>query len=167
MAWRHPLLAASRQVASNPAKDLGTPHRTKATRYLLLGLGHTDVVFSQIVRERHIIDIHNSEGFIFKIPWPLQQISGFRFLDPAAFAPFFLSRMGSGHSISACLSKSRYCLRYFWDSLSFRAPPASVTVRLIVSSSPFICPAHVWPSCSQALSNSHRWWALQRAWVQS
>jgi len=50
--------------------------------------------------------------------------------------------MGSGHSISACLSRSRYFWWYLCDPLSSKAPPASITLRLIVSSNPFICLAH-------------------------
>ena len=70
---------------------------------------------------------------------------------------------GGVHSVSASARRSRYCLRYNSEEGGSRQPPAFSTAVLISRRSVIICFAHCCPSCSQALVNSRRWWALHRA----
>ena len=47
------MFSAGREIAPDPAEDLGPFERPKAARDFLLDLGHADVVFALIVGEWH------------------------------------------------------------------------------------------------------------------
>ena len=83
-----------------------------------------------------------------------------RFLafDLAIFPGFrwYVFFFGSGHSMSASVSTSRYRCRNSSASGGSREPPASSTARLISRRRSLICLAHFCPSCSAALSSSRR-----------
>jgi hypothetical protein len=83
------LLATGRQITADSTEYFGPLNGSKAAGYLLLNLGHPNIVFAQIIRKRDLFIFHESEDIILKISQPLQQIAGLRFFDPASFA-FFL-----------------------------------------------------------------------------
>ena len=64
---RHALLAASGQVTTNPAEDLGAIHRPEATRDLLLHLGHAQIVFTLVIDEGYALHFHEAQGILLEV----------------------------------------------------------------------------------------------------
>ena len=83
------VLFASRQVASDSAKNPGAFKTPKASRDLLLDFRHADIVLTLIIGERYLFVSHESKCFGFEIPKTLEQVSGFCLEGATAFSGLF------------------------------------------------------------------------------
>jgi len=69
------MFSAGREIAPDPAEDLGPFERPKAARYFLLDLGHADVVFALIVGEWHERVGQESQSLAFELAQTLQEVA--------------------------------------------------------------------------------------------
>jgi len=75
IGWGEVMLPAGRKIAPHATEDLGSLERPKATRDLLLHLGHADVVFALIVSKWHELVGHESQGFSFECAETLEEVA--------------------------------------------------------------------------------------------
>ncbi len=52
-------------------------HRTEATGDLLLYLGHAQIVFTLVVGEGGVLQLHETQDIVLKVSQSLQQVPGF------------------------------------------------------------------------------------------
>ena len=72
LGCRNLVFTASRQIAADSAKDVGTLLRAEAAGDFLLQLGHADIVLALIIGERYLGVGEEPEGFGLVVQQPLE-----------------------------------------------------------------------------------------------
>jgi len=63
-AYYDPLLATGRQTTADPTEYYGPFNGSKAAGYLMLNLGHPNIVFTPIIGKRDLFIFHKSEAVV-------------------------------------------------------------------------------------------------------